>query len=578
MRITFIPRCAALTLPLTVAAISCLTLAACSQPDPRNGAGSSGATPAAAVTAAPIPQGLESFYTQDVDWEECEGDADYQCAMVKVPLDYDDPTGQAIDLSLKKSPATDTNKIGTLFVNPGGPGGSGVELVGQGADAFSDDLRAHFDIIGFDPRGVGESTPLVCLSEEEINDAVESRVAGEDEGGSGDASPSNDDEEEAAAESAQASIAFGEELAASCEANSPVPGIIDHMDTGSVARDLDVLRGLAGDPQLYYFGTSYGTYLGARYADMFPANVARMVLDSAQDPSLTHGQLEADQAVSLEQSLRHYVEFCQSGEECPLSGDVDAGMAQIQALIERANISPLKAGDNGETITGTEISNVVGQLLYDDSVWGALHAAFTLAINEGDGSVFKLLGEVLADPPEEDTDANPTKTAEAAVKNEANEPAMRAIDCLDYPVSGDQAEWDREAATTKEVAPVLGEGLSYGDAFCQGWGHNSDNQPAQLHAQGAAPILVIGITGDPATPYKWAEALASQLESGQLLTVNGNGHGAYLRKGECVDSAVDAYLLRGELIEEGLTCEAPTELVDVDAEDVQEETPGSGGR
>lgn len=508
------------------------------------------ATPVAAASAAPVPAGLESFYNQEVSWAPCEDDDTFHCATVKVPLDYDNPAGQSIDLALKKLPSTSGHPIGSLLVNPGGPGGSGIELVSQGPAAFSEKLRAGFDIIGFDPRGVGASTPLTCLSKQEMDEIIQESTGQDSQGTQ--AGATQEDEGVSEEITAESAIEEGRTTASSCEMNSSVPEIIDHMDTDSVARDLDVLRALADDERLYYLGTSYGTFLGTRYAELFPANVGRMVLDSAVDPSLGMSELGLGQATAMEASLRTYVETCQAGSSCPLDGDVDAGMARLRELIDSANDSPLPTDEPGVAVDGATIQATLIDLMYDDYAWGDLTAALTEAIDEGKATQLA----ALAEPPSTETD--PQAAAEAQAQAAANEPAINAVDCLDYPVEGDRAQWDEQAEEIKRSAPTVGDGLGYNQAFCQGWGRQSERQPAAARAAGAAPILVVGVTGDPATPYQWAQALASQLESGHLLTVEGNGHGAYMRTGECVDTAVDAYLLRGELPKEGLTCTADT--------------------
>lgn len=521
--------------PAAAAAALCLCLAACADAVTIEPSG---------IVASPaaVPHGLEAFYTQSVSWQACEDDDDFQCATVAVPLDYDDPAGATIDLALRKLPASSGEPIGSLLVNPGGPGGSGIAQVSEGAASFSANLRAGFDLIGFDPRGVGASTPLVCLTTQEIAQTAE---AAQSPSASDPAEESDDGEV-----SASALAEEGRQIAADCEHNSEVPGIIDHMDTSSVARDMDVLRALAGDSRLYYLGTSYGTYLGARYAELFPANVGRMVLDSAQDPSLSNEQQTVDQAEARERTLRAYIEQCQQGRDCPLTGGVDQGVRQLHELVERADTAPLPTDYPGVSLDGQTILGIIGDLMYDSSSWPYLTEALTAAIKDDDATELALLGE-----PGANGLAETTEEAWDYAVSTANAAANYAVDCLDYPVQGDESQWDANAATIEEVAPTLGRGLRYPEAFCNGWGHHGDHEPAEVTAPGVPPILVIGITVDPATPYQWSQALAAQLESGRLLTVEGSGHGAYMHLGgACVDTAVDSYLLRGELPAEGTTC------------------------
>lgn len=542
--------------PLAVAATACLALSACTLGvDGRSEAMTSGASvsasPVDAPSMPPVPAGLEDFYRQQVDWSTCADDASFQCATVKVPLDYADPSGRTIDLALKKLPSTSGEPIGTLLTNPGGPGVSGLEYVSQ-EGVFSDALRAGYDVLGFDPRGVGDSTPLTCLSPQEIDETAKASLEAATSG----APPDGRDvaAAEMGEETAESTERSAAELATRCEQYSPEPELIDHMDTASVARDMDVLRALSGDARLHYLGTSYGTYLGARYAELFPENVGRMVLDSAQDPSQEQADNIVQQAEAIEKSLHTYVKHCQAGRDCPLTGDADSGVAQIGELIQKAAAAPLPT-TQGAPVDGETLTKALIDLMYDNSAWDLLTAALTRAIKDDDGTGFA----ILANPSLVDEEADPQELAQKDARNAANENAISAVDCLDYPVRGDKAGWDEQAERIKQVAPVLGGGLSYPDAFCKGWGHHTDHQPGEVRAAGAAPILVVGITGDPATPYQWAQALAAQLDSARLLTVEGSGHGAYMRKGECVDNTIDAYLLRGELPAQDLTCKEEIE-------------------
>ena len=251
---------------------------------PAAAAPASGPAPAAAATKAAVPKGLESFYGQKVEWYDCaatggmEKSADktgFQCAKVTVPLDYSQPGGQTIEIAMKKHLATGSTRQGTLFMNPGGPGGSGVNSVGTMATSTFAGVQKAYDIIGFDPRGVGSSTAVNCTSDTELEAKTEDAPVNAGEG-------ATTFEQRAAVISAQF-----KQFEASCAANTKPAELLDHVDTVSVARDLDVLRALSGDQKLNYAGFSYGTYLGAHYAELFPANTGRMVLDGALDPSLS---------------------------------------------------------------------------------------------------------------------------------------------------------------------------------------------------------------------------------------------------------------------------------------------------
>nr|WP_315545180.1 alpha/beta hydrolase [Actinomyces oris] len=496
-----------------------------------------GPAPAAAASSkAAVPKGLESFYGQKVEWYDCvatagvEKSADktgFQCAKVKAPLDYSQPGGQTIEITMKKHLATGSVRQGTLFINPGGPGGSGVEAVSTMATSTFAGVQKAYDIIGFDPRGVGSSTAITCTSDTEVTAMAEAAPVTAGDGATA-------FEQRAAAISAQF-----KQFEASCAANTKPAELLDHVDTVSVARDLDVLRALSGDQKLNYTGFSYGTYLGTTYAELFPANTGRMVLDGALDPSLTYNERRQGQALGFERALRNYVAWCQSGQNCPLTGDTDAGVKQIGDVFTSANQSPVPSSDPNRPVTGEDMKQVISLLLYSpETSWGTGNEALAQVINEHDASIFRTILSRL--------DAQPVVSTGA----------MIGTNCLDYRVEGDMATWKAQSEELERIAPRFATIAEAGDLGCQAWGHTGTQPPKALHAKGAAPILVIGTTGDPATPHEWAMALADQLDSGQLLTWEGNGHTAYANSGHgpCVTKAVDTYLLTGTMPKKGLTC------------------------
>ena len=505
-----------------------------------------GAVPAAALPAAgpapaasskaSVPKGLESFYGQKVEWYDCVATAGveksaektgFQCAKVTVPLDYSQPDGQTIEIAMKKHLATGSVRQGTLFMNPGGPGGSGVDNVGAMATTTFAGVQSAYDIIGFDPRGVGSSTAITCSTDAEAK-AMEG------------VSP---------VDAAGAPVAFEKratvmserfkQLEADCASRTKPTELLDHVDTVSVARDLDILRALSGDQKLNYAGFSYGTYLGATYAELFPANTGRLVLDGALDPSLSYSERRQGQARGFERALRNYVAWCQSGQSCPLTGGTDAGVQQIGDVFTSANQSPVPSSDPNRPVTGEEMKRIVGFILYfPESSWSAVSEALAQVINEHDASAFRAMADQIAAQPQVNAGAN------------------IGINCLDYRVEGNMATWTAQSKELERIAPRFATVTEAGDLGCQAWGHTGTQPSKALHAKGAAPILVIGTTGDPATPYEWAEALADQLDSGQLLTWEGNGHAAYTNSGHgpCVTQAVDTYLLTGTMPKKGLTC------------------------
>ena len=494
------------------------------------------ASPATASASAAVPAGLESFYSQKVSWYACAKkgmaeatsgqDTGFTCAKVKVPLDYDNPGGQTIEIAVKKR-AAGGDSIGSLFVNPGGPGGSGIDLVDEAGSYFSKKLTSSYDVVGFDPRGVGASTAVDCLTDAELD--------AERAGANDPATPSASAAEERA-----------QKMGEACTSKTSTSGLLDHIDTISVARDLDILRAVDGQQALTYLGYSYGTYLGATYAELFPANTGRLVLDGAVDPSLSAEELALGQAKGFEASLRAYVESCQSSKlGCPLSGDVDSGVSQVREFLESTKTAPVPTSDSKRPLTyDLAVYGVLGSM-YQTQAWPSLTLGLSQAMGkEGkpDGSALLKLADLVS-----------FRESDGTYSNNGAE-ALMAVNCLDYPVQGDNASWEKNAKAIKETSPTFGSQLLYPDAYCQGWGHTSSRKREKITASGAAPILVVGTTGDPATPYAWAQALAEQLESGQLLIWEGDGHTAYGRSNDCVKKAVDTYLLNGTMPDKGLTC------------------------
>ena len=555
-----------------------------------------GLAPAAGGSASvpgPIPSGLESFYRQAVNWYPCaatdgvekasettaqasasttaaatasaqtaapssdgatgtagsleeETDtATFSCAVITVPLDYANPKGETISIAVKKRAATGGHAQGALFINPGGPGDSGVSFAERAGNAFSPDLLNAYDIIGFDPRGVGSSTAITCSSDDDSSSstAEPSASAGATASSSAGTDPSPESSAEAASggesyeEWAESTRQSFQELTEQCASHTEPAALLDHVDTVSAARDLDILRALAGQEKLNYLGFSYGTYLASVYAETFPGNTGRMVLDGAIDPSLSLAEQGLGQAKGFEQALRTYVDYCQASTGCPLSGGTDAGVQQVRNLITSANSTPLPTSDPNRTVTGSDIVTALSEYLYTtEQNWPPLTSALDQAINHHDGSAFAVAEE------------------QDSTSKDDSGGVFQAVTCLDYPVEGDTATWAAQYEEAKRVAPIFGNTSVGMDLVCSVWGHNGTRKPTQIHAHGAAPILVVGTTGDPATPYAWSKSLAEQLDSGQLLTWEGNGHTAYGGDAPCVNDAIDAYLLSGTMPKEGLTC------------------------
>ncbi|WP_053387396.1 alpha/beta hydrolase [Leucobacter japonicus] len=457
---------------------------------------------------------VAGFGAQHPEWVACQNGL--QCAVVNAPLDWADPAGETITLSLVKQPALSGSALGSLFVNPGGPGASGVEYLSGGVGgAVQNDVQQQFDVIAWDPRGVGQSSPVTCLDAAGMDDYL----FGDE--GTADIEVGSD---EWIAASKQMSTEFGQ----ACLQRTG--DLLGHVSTAETVQDLDMLRAIAGDPKLNYLGYSYGTYIGARYADAYPERVGRLVLDGAMDPSTSIGDVVREQTRGFEQALRAYTTDCLTRDDCPLNAPVDVGMAQISALLDRVEANPLRGSDGREFSVSTMITAIITPL-YSQSNWGYLDQLFS-SVADGNADIGLSLADFYYDRENGEYLTNSTE-------------AFSAINCLDYPAGNTDPEVMRaEAAELNEIAPTIGRYQGYGDLFCASWPEAPAAERGSVEAAGADPILVVGTTGDPATPYRWAESLADQLDSGVLVTFNGEGHTAY-GNNSCINGVIDDYFLTG---------------------------------
>jgi len=476
-------------------------------------------SPAAVADDPAQDPALGAFYGQRLQWTGCQGG--FQCSRLKVPVDYADPAGATTTLALVRLPtsAQGADRLGSLVLNPGGPGGSGIEYARGAASVVSDQVRAHFDVVGFDPRGVGTSDPLQCLPD----DAVDTFLTTD---------PTPDDPAEVARLEDE-----GRALGKGCQAAGELAA---HVDTRSVARDLDVLRAALGDAKLSYLGKSYGTYIGALYAQAFPARVGRVVLDGVIDPALTSDEVNAGQAAGFEQALRAYVADCLAGDACPLRGSVDDGVAQIQQLLARTDDAPLRTGTDRPLTEGLTYL-ALAYPLYARPLWPDLSSALIKAF-AGDGSAMLTLADAYAQ-----------RRPNGSFEDNANT-VIYAVNCLDRPDTDTPADVERIAADLSRTSPTFGRFLAWGSLPCTTWPIPPVGTPGPVTAEGAGPILVVGTTRDPATPYAWAQSVARELSSGHLLTYDGDGHTAYRLGSACVDAAVDTYLLAGTPPQDGARC------------------------
>jgi len=481
------------------------------------------------TTGDTVPADLQSFYAQQPTWTSCvtpTSGPGWTCAKINVPLDYSDPSKGSTYIMATRHPATGpaNQRVGSLLLNPGGPGGAGIAYA-QDPTVVTKNVAAHYDIVGFDPRGVGESDPVRCLT----ND-----TPAMDEFVGVDPMPRTDAQ---VAEVVKESQAIGQ----ACELKSA--RLLPYVGTPNAARDMDVLRAVLGDQKLHYLGKSYGTYLGTVYADLFPQHTGRLVLDGAIDPTLTAKQMNIAQAQGFEKLIREFATNCTTTTNCPLGTDAATAPNKLMTYLQSLEDHPVPTHDSSRKVGYGLGLTAVLQVMYVPQYWGDLRDALTEAMH-GDGSRLLQWSDIYDDR----TNGSYDNQTDANV----------AINCLDRPDPDAQSAQQiksKEIADYKAQAPLLGEMLAWADLSCATWPVKPQTTPGPITAAGSAPILVVGTKDDPATPYAWAQGLAKQLQNGHLLTFNGSGHTAYTRGSHCIDNAVDAYLLQGTVPPAGITCD-----------------------
>lgn len=466
----------------------------------------------------PISASVQAFYTQKLHWIPCADGK--QCTTLRAPLDWQHPASASISLALVRQRATGV-KQGSLLMNPGGPGESGVSFIKDDInDAVDASLQEHFDIVGFDPRGVGESTPVTCYSDRQLDAYLYAIVPGKI----------------GSTAWIDTQTAHAQAFAAACKKNTGP--LLGHIDTLSAAHDLE--RALLGESKLTYLGYSYGSYLGTLYAGLYPHRVGRMVLDGAEDPwtGANNGTTDTSQEEAFEGDLRAYLAACLAGktravahDRCAFSGSVASALTAISALLTSVNAHPIRNSD-GRMLGSATLAGAIFNDLYDPSQWPDLNGLF-LHVQRGEpGAAF------------DSSDSYNNRSADGSYANNEFE-ANTAIQCLEGGGDSTRSSMRADAAALEKAAPVLGIYDAYSAILCAAWPYGPVAFPAVVHAAGAPPILVIGTTGDPATPYAQAVALAKQLDSGVLVTFRGEGHTAYDKGISCIDSTVDRYFISG---------------------------------
>ncbi|MFD5052502.1 alpha/beta hydrolase [Streptomyces tendae] len=492
-------------------------------------------------------QALTGLRNQSLAWKDCPAPAPvqgggeapgalpdgtrWQCATLRTPLDWKNPSGESMDLALIRARAAGDpdQRIGSLLFNFGGPGGSGVATL-PGLAADYEKLRTRYDLVSFDPRGVGNSGGVRCLdaglpSEEEIDNTP-------DDGG----------------DETNALVRFNRETAAACEKNSG--DVLPYVGTTQAAQDMELMRQVLGDEKLHYFGISYGTELGGVYAHLFPEHVGRAVLDGVVDP--THDLMEEAlaQAGGFQLAFEHFAAWC-ARQGCTLGEDAEDIVDLVVGLEAALDDTPLATPDDGE-LDGDGLVDAISGALYRQDYWPALRVGLEAAADDN-GEVLHDLAEALGQH------GRGGGTDDGTATEESNEDdAFRAITCDDSSNRYTVADVESRLPDFLEASPLFGPGLAWSALSCDGWPVPGAARHPEVGAPGAAPVLLVGNTGDPATPYEGAARMAQRLgeKVGVELTYEGEGHGAYDSGNACVQDTVNAYLLNGTLPKPGTVCEA----------------------
>lgn len=466
--------------------------------------------------------------TPAVTWTACPGHKSFRCARIAVPIEYAHPSLGTIKLLVIMLPALAVHPLGDVFLNPGGPGGSGVQFLEEAASDFPSSLRANFNLVSWDPRGVGGSTPAVkCINAAETREFAQL--------------PPNP------VTSAQLKLVVSgtKRFVAECKKNTPAV-VLANVGTRTTVDDLDTIRADLGQPKLNYLGFSYGTYLGELYAQRYPTHIRAMVLDGVVNPALGLAAYDESQALGFEGNLKAFFIWCNANSAChkALPSGAKAEYDELFAkfatgVYETAHFKP-KFGGVQKVDMGVAELGVIGAL-YTKDYWPTLGQAISNAL-QGNGLYLAFLAYFVYGEESETTGQFPNE-----------QDAEVAIDCLDSPTPHNFPFYEQLARRLSRVAPDFGGSEAWSSLICAYWPYRAQGKPAPIHAPGTPKILVVGSTNDPATPYAWAKAVARQLDNAELLTRSGSGHTGYLFS-SCVRSFVDQYLISLRLPPEGKIC------------------------
>nr|WP_206314709.1 alpha/beta hydrolase [Streptomyces coryli] len=445
----------------------------------------------------------------------------WECAKLPVPVDYDKPDGDKIDLALIRTKATGKKEpIGSLIYNFGGPGGSGVSTLPAAAPQY-EGLRTRYDLLSFDPRGVGDSEGVRCLGDKQLDSYF-----------AADNTPDDEAEQKAYFDNIK-------KFNSGCEKNAGK--ILPHIGTENAARDIDLIRKAVGDDKTYYFGTSYGTELGGVYAHQFPKKVGRAVLDSPIDPTQDGLGRSLGQTKGFQLALKNFTEDCaDQGEECPLGEDPKEGEGKIADLLQQLDKKPMPAAGERK-LTESLATGGIAQALYSKDFWPILREGLDEAMVDGNGRTLLALGDLL-------------NGREQNGRYSTMQSSFVAIGCADSSERPDTDEIKDKLPEFEKASPLFGKFMAWSMGSCTDWPVKGARTKPDVSAKDSAPILVVGTTNDPATPFAGTKHMVDALGVGHQITNKGEGHGAYTPTNPCVTKAVDAYLLQGRTPEDGKTC------------------------
>jgi pimeloyl-ACP methyl ester carboxylesterase len=458
---------------------------------------------------------LRAYQSQTLQWNPCENG--FECTKFQVPVDYAHIDGQSFTLqALRHSANIPSKRLGSLIMNPGGPGGSGIQYVLSADSIVSTSIENVYDLIGFDPRGVNLSQPIRCLSDSQEDYFL---------GGNGSVQTATD---------LASAISSAKLMATSC---AKVAGSkLSHYSTLDTARDMELLRILLKEPKLNYIGKSYGTYLGTLYAALYPSKIGKMVLDGAVDPTISVRDQNLAQATGFDNALKSFI-----------ASNPTFSIKGIQKFLQLSRSKPLLDSNKRQLSESLAVTGIAAALYDPTDGWPLLARALKKALVHRDPSDFFLLADSY----------NERDSRGHYVSNQTD--IAEVISCLDFKDSRTLAQMQADAKSFSAAAPIFGPYLTYSGLACLYWKAQPAAKPSLGHLS-TSPLLIIGTTRDPATPYRWAQGLHKELLGSTLITLNGDGHTGANRGSACVDKAMNIYLLTGKIPNRDITCDTDAAL------------------